>query len=88
MASSQILSFQPLSSHISPTFWHALTKLKIDVLKLSSDNVPIQGNFDWGKWVWDKNADAGKGKEVGLGGGCALEIDQDAFVVAGQERQQ
>lgn len=76
---SNVLQFIPFSSSIDPTFWHALTKLKIDVLKLRDQPVPIQAWYERGRWVQDREAG---GTEIGLGGelrldGKSFELDTD-----------
>ncbi|KZT38597.1 E1-like protein-activating [Sistotremastrum suecicum HHB10207 ss-3] len=63
-----IIQFAPFSSLINPTFWHTLTQLKIDVLKLSSDSVPITGSYTYGKTVVDRES----GKEIALGSNLGL----------------
>ena len=55
-----ILQFSPFSSIVSPEFWHKVTDLKIDVLKLSDDAVPITGTYGIGRTVVDRET----GKEV------------------------
>ena len=46
----------------SPSFWHKLTDLKIDVLKLSDESLPITGTYTAGKSITDRET----GKEVVL----------------------
>ncbi|GAA5885007.1 hypothetical protein JCM16303_006514 [Sporobolomyces ruberrimus] len=68
------LQFLPLSTSISPSFWHALTSLKLHHLKLSQDPVPIHGYYSKSKRVKDRM----HGDElVGITSG--LELDQDSF---------
>jgi ubiquitin-like modifier-activating enzyme ATG7 len=57
-----ILQFTPFSSIVSPAFWHKLTDLKIDVLKLSDESLPITGTYTAGKSITDRET----GKEVVL----------------------
>ncbi|KAK4704028.1 ubiquitin-like modifier-activating enzyme ATG7, partial [Phenoliferia sp. Uapishka_3] len=71
------LQFAPFSSSISPDFWHALTTLKLNVLKLSDDPVPVSASFTRGRTVKDRKT----GEEVGLG--CTLELDGNAFEADG-----
>lgn len=71
--SANLLQFTPFSSIVQPAFWHELTKLKIDVLKLSQDAVPILGSYSVGRSVLDRET----GQEVALG--CNLVVGGDAF---------
>ena len=75
MATAQppLLQFTPFSSIVQPAFWQELTKLKIDVLKLSQDAVPICATYSLGRAVVDRET----GKEVALG--CNLVVGGDAF---------
>ncbi|EGG00390.1 uncharacterized protein MELLADRAFT_118051 [Melampsora larici-populina 98AG31] len=68
---TSVLQFIPFSSSIDPTFWHTLTKLKIDVLKLGDQPIPIKGIYERGRWVKDKEHHLGK--EIGLGGEIRLD---------------
>ena len=63
-----IIQFQPFSSIVQPSFWHALTNLKIDVLRLSDAAVPIQASYVHGRSVKDRET----GKEIDLGSGLSL----------------
>ena len=69
----QIVQFTPLSSLVQPTFWHELTRLKIDVLKLSQDTLPMTANYSVGRLVLDRES----GKEVPLG--CNLTVAGEGF---------
>ncbi|KAF6755034.1 E1-like protein-activating [Ephemerocybe angulata] len=62
------LQFAPFSSVVSPAFWHKLTDLKIDVLKLSDEAVPITGTYTAGKSIVDRET----GQEVHLGTGFSV----------------
>ncbi|KAG8990072.1 Autophagy protein 7 [Tulasnella sp. JGI-2019a] len=70
---SSVMQFTPFSSIVQPAFWHELTKLKIDVLKLSQDSLPIYGSYSIGRAVTDRET----GLEVALG--CNLILGGDAF---------
>jgi len=50
-----ILQFAPWASQVEPAFWHALSQLKIDVLKLSSDSVPLSAFYSSSKSFFDRN---------------------------------
>lgn len=67
------LQFAPFSSSISPSFWQSLTTLKLQVLKLSDEPVPITGSYSKARTVKDRLT----GDEVGMG--CVLELDERAF---------
>ncbi|PLW14810.1 hypothetical protein PCANC_01117 [Puccinia coronata f. sp. avenae] len=60
-----ILQFVPFGSSIDPSFWHSLTTLKIDVLKLEDEPVPIRAWYERGRWTVqrDSGADIGVGNE-------------------------
>lgn len=58
-----ILPFSPLQSSLDPSFWSALTELKIDVLKLSDEAVPLTGHYTTGKTVLNRET----GEQVSLG---------------------
>ncbi len=68
-----LLQFTPFASVVQPGFWNELTKLKIDVLKLSQEAIPICGSYSIGKAVTDRET----GLEVALG--CTLTVGADAF---------
>lgn len=68
-----IVQFAPFSSLVQPAFWHALTDLKIDVLRLSDDAVPVTGSYSVGRSVKDRET----GAEIALG--CNLTVGGDSF---------
>ncbi|KAG6834362.1 hypothetical protein H0H93_010119 [Arthromyces matolae] len=68
-----IVQFAPFSSLIQPSFWHELTNIKIDVLKLSDDALPISGSYSVGRSVTDRES----GKEIALG--CNLSVGSESF---------
>ena len=68
-----IIQFQPFASLVEPAFWHALTNLKIDVLKLADDHVPVTATYTSGRTIVDRET----GKEIALG--CNLTLAGDAF---------
>lgn len=63
-----VLQFAPFSSLVQPAFWHELTSLKVDVLRLSDDSVPINASYALGKSIKDRET----GKEIALG--CNLTV--------------
>jgi ubiquitin-like modifier-activating enzyme ATG7 len=68
-----IVQFLPLSSLVQPSFWHALTELKIDVLRLSDDAVPVTASYGTGRSITDRET----GQNVELG--CNLSLGGEAF---------
>lgn len=68
-----IVQFAPFSSLVQPAFWHELTKLKIDVLRLSDDAQQIFGSYTAGRTINDRET----GQEIALG--CNFTVGEDAF---------
>jgi hypothetical protein len=68
-----VLQFAPFSSLVQPAFWHELTSLKIDVLQLSDDSVPINASYALGKSIKDRET----GKDIALG--CNLTVGGGSF---------
>jgi len=68
-----VLQFAPFSSLVEPAFWHELTSLKIDVLRLSDDSVPVNASYSLGKSIKDRET----GKEIALG--CNLTVGGGSF---------
>ncbi|TDL27707.1 E1-like protein-activating [Rickenella mellea] len=68
-----VVQFTPFSSLVQPAFWHELTRLKIDVLKLSEESLPITASYSVGRSITDRET----GQEVALG--CNLTISDDSF---------
>ena len=68
-----IIQFQPFSSLVEPAFWHALTNLKIDVLKLADDFIPVTASYTPGRSIVDRET----GQEIPLG--FNLTLAGDAF---------
>jgi ubiquitin-like modifier-activating enzyme ATG7 len=68
-----VVQFTPLASVVSPAFWHALTSLKIDVLRLSDAPVPVNASYGVGRTVHDRET----GKDVALG--CTISVGESAF---------
>ncbi|WVN87646.1 E1-like protein-activating enzyme Gsa7p/Apg7p [Cryptococcus depauperatus CBS 7841] len=62
------LLFQPLASQPTPSFWSALTSLKLDRLKLDDSALPIKAYYQLGKSVTTQDS-TGLGEErVGIDG--------------------
>ncbi|ESK86882.1 hypothetical protein Moror_3433 [Moniliophthora roreri MCA 2997] len=74
-----IVQFTPLPSQTHPSFWHKLTSLKLDVLKLSDAEVDITANYGVGRLFKDKNAKEGEDKwdSFGIGEGSGGEKKQN-----------
>ncbi|KAI0784016.1 E1-like protein-activating [Abortiporus biennis] len=68
-----IVQFTPFSSLVEPTFWHSLTNLKIDVLKLEDHALPVKATYSTGKSIVDRES----GQEIGLG--CTISLGADSF---------
>ncbi|KAG6826696.1 hypothetical protein H0H92_014812 [Tricholoma furcatifolium] len=68
-----IVQFAPFSSLIQPSFWHELTNLKIDVLRLSDEAIPISGSYSVGRSVTDRES----GQEIALG--CHMSVGSESF---------
>lgn len=68
-----ILQFTPLSSLVQPSLWHKLSDLKIDVLKLSEEAVPLRASYTIGRTVKDRET----GQEIALP--CSLTVGGDGF---------
>lgn len=68
-----LLQFSPFASTLSPDFWTAFTKLKIDSLKLSEHPVVVHGSYQAGKTILDKET----GQQLSLG--TSLSFANDAF---------
>lgn len=45
MAEPKIFQFQPFSSFVSPSFWHKLAEIKIDVDRLNDARKPINAFY-------------------------------------------
>lgn len=74
------LQFAPFSSLVSPAFWHKLTDLKIDILKLSDEALPITGTYTAGKAIIDRET----GNEVVLP--TSFSVGGESFEVALAQR--
>ena len=68
-----VVQFQPFSSLVNPSFWHSLTDLKVDVLRLSDEPLTISASYTTGRIVKDRET----GQDVDLG--CNLSLWGDAF---------
>ncbi|KAJ3984434.1 hypothetical protein F5890DRAFT_1517061 [Lentinula detonsa] len=70
-----IVQFTPLPSLTHPSFWHKLTELKLDVLKLSDAEVDITATYRVGRLIEDR--ESGPGTFVGVGG--SLGVEEESF---------
>lgn len=68
-----VVQFAPFASLVQPGFWHELTKLKIDVLRLSDESVTANGSYTIGRSIRDRET----GQDIALG--CNLVLGTDAF---------
>lgn len=67
------VQFTPFASTVAPAFWHALVKLKLDVLKLDQDAIPVIASYAAGRTIKDRET----GTDVALPSGVTLA--EDAF---------
>jgi ubiquitin-like modifier-activating enzyme ATG7 len=67
------VQFTPFTSQVSPQLWHQLSRLKIDVLKLSKDSIPIDATYGGGRTIVDRET----GKEIGMG--CMFNASGEGF---------
>ena len=70
---STLLQFSPLASSLHPDFWQALTRLKIDSLKLSEEAIDVVGRYSTGRTVLDRET----GQNLSLG--TSVHYDAAAF---------
>ncbi|KAF8227163.1 E1-like protein-activating [Tricholoma matsutake] len=68
-----VVQFAPFSSLVQPSFWHELTNIKIDVLRLSDEALPISATYSTGRSVRDRET----GQEIPLG--CNLSVGSESF---------
>ncbi|KAG9311965.1 hypothetical protein JVU11DRAFT_7235 [Chiua virens] len=68
-----VVQFAPFASLVQPAFWHELTRLKIDVLRLSDESLTVNASYSVGRSIRDRET----GKDVPLG--CNLSLGSDAF---------
>lgn len=73
-----VVQFAPFSSLAEPAFWHALTELKVNVLRLDDNAIPITASYVSGRSTTDRET----GAEIALG--CNLMVGGDAFSEAAQ----
>ena len=57
-----VVLFAQFSSIVQPTFWHELSRLKLEVLRLSDDSVNLTASYSSGRTIKDRNT----GQEVAL----------------------
>ena len=63
-----VVQFAPFTSIVQPTFWHELSRLKLEVLRLSDETVPLTATYLAGRTFKDRNT----GQEVALGCNIAV----------------
>lgn len=71
-----VVQFAPFASVVHPAFWHELTRLKVDVLRLSEDSLPLSASYSVGRSFRDRET----GQDVPLG--CNISLGTDAFADA------
>ncbi|CAO1630592.1 unnamed protein product [Parajaminaea phylloscopi] len=78
-ASSTILQFAPLPTVIAPDFWHSLSTLKLDRLRLSDERVFLRAGYGPARRVRDRQS----GEELRIQGG--LTLDQESLLEPNSE---
>ncbi|KAG2153424.1 hypothetical protein DEU56DRAFT_868769 [Suillus clintonianus] len=73
-----VVQFAPFASLVQPGFWHELTRMKIDVLRLSEEAITVTGSYSVGRSIRDRET----GQDIALG--CNLTIREDAYQKAPQ----
>ena len=68
-----VVQFAPFASLVQPAFWHELTRLKIDVLRLSQDSRDLAATYSPGRTIRDRET----GRDLPLG--CNIALGGDAF---------
>ena len=68
-----VVQFAQFSSLVQPTFWHELSRLKLEVLRLSDESVTLTATYSAGRTVRDRNT----GQEVALG--CNIAVGGDGL---------
>jgi ubiquitin-like modifier-activating enzyme ATG7 len=68
-----VVQFAQFSSIVQPTLWHELSRLKIEVLRLSDESVTLTATYSTGRTIKDRNT----GQEVALG--CNIAVGGEGF---------
>ena len=68
-----VVQFAQFSSIVQPTLWHELSRLKLEVLRLSEESVPLTATYTTGRTIKDRNT----GREVTLG--CNIAVGGEGF---------
>lgn len=68
-----LVQFAPFAALVHPSFWHALSSLKIDVLQLRDEPVPLLAYYSTGRSITDRST----GEQVKLG--CNLSAEGEAL---------
>ncbi|KAI9510094.1 hypothetical protein F5148DRAFT_1182407 [Russula earlei] len=69
-----IVQFAQFSSIVQPTFWHELSKLKLEVLRLSEETVTLTATYSAGRTIKDRNT----GQDVALG--CNITVGGEGLL--------
>lgn len=68
-----VVQFAQFSSLVQPTFWHDLSRVKLEVLRLSDVSVPVTATYSAGRTIKDRNT----GQDVALG--CNISVGGDSL---------
>ncbi|KAH9057485.1 hypothetical protein EDB87DRAFT_1751384 [Lactarius vividus] len=68
-----VVQFAQFSSLVQPTFWHELSRVKLEVLRLSDDSVPLTATYSAGRTIKDRNT----GQDVPLG--CNISVGGESL---------
>ena len=68
-----VVQFAQFSSLVQPTFWHELSWVKLEVLRLSDDSVPLTATYSAGRTIKDRNT----GQDVALG--CNISVGGESL---------
>ncbi|KAI0299660.1 E1-like protein-activating [Multifurca ochricompacta] len=71
-----VVQFAQFSSLVQPTFWHELSRLKLEILRLSDESIPLSATYSAGRTVKDRNT----GQDVALG--CNISVGGEGFSAA------
>lgn len=68
-----VVQFAQFSSQVQPTFWHELSRVKLEVLRLSDNSVPLTATYSAGRTIKDRNT----GQDVALG--CNISVGGESL---------
>lgn len=70
-----LAQFTPFVSQVSPSFWNALSQLKLNEYQLSDELIRIRADYTPQRTVIDRHT------RTPLGAACRFRLDGDAFDV-------